>query len=135
MALPKRYRPKPLRDWNRRPAGCNVDLRPESSVDGKGRLWLFSGSAALAGLHLDRLHYAFTLGGISGQNQIPQHQNPLAHVTHFGHVTLDAIDDDRSRHSIKVLHIALAVRMRVIPIQSRRLLRWHLDRVMQRLPR
>ena len=50
-----------------------------------------------------------------------------------GDVTLDPLDDDNSRHSVEVLDITLAVRMRVIPIQTRRLLWRHLHGVTQRL--
>src|SRR5438132_9045351 len=77
-------------------AGRDVDLRPQSSVDGESGLWLFGCGAALRGLHRDRLHHGSSLSGIVRQNKISQHQDPLTHVPYFWRVTLDPFNHDSS---------------------------------------
>jgi hypothetical protein len=58
----------------------NTDLRPERCIHSERSFRFLRCGAALRGLHRDGVHHAFFFSGISGQNKIAQHQDPLAHV-------------------------------------------------------
>ena len=63
-----------------------------------------------------------------------EHQHALAQADDLGHVPLDAVDHDGARHAVERLPVALAVRMRVIPVEARRMIARDAHRILQRLP-
>ena len=61
-------------------------------------------------------------------------EHALAHLPQFRIVPVDPIDDDRAGHAIESLARALAMRMGVVPVQSRGGIRRYLNVVVERVP-
>src|SRR5258708_16265810 len=68
------------------------------------------------------------LDGASAQNN-----HSLRESRQLWNITLNSFDDDCAGHAIQNLTLTLAVRMSVVPVQSRRLIARNADRIVQRL--
>lgn len=62
---------------------------------------------------------------------VAKHEDPLPHMLELGDVSLDTFNYDRPRHAIKILLVAFAMRVWVIPIEARRSIRRDVDNVLQ----
>ena len=62
-------------------------------------------------------------------------ENLLGQIANLGHVAIHSFDDDRSRHPVQDLPLALAVWMGVVPEESGSLIVRNLHRIVQTLAR
>jgi hypothetical protein len=53
---------------------------------------------------------------------VAQNENALLHRADLRNIAVDTIDYDGAGHAVERLLVALAVRMRVIPVEARRLI-------------
>ena len=69
--------------------------------------------------------------GGTRQPLIAQHEQPLRQTGDERVHVLDALDDQRAGRATQHLAVAEAMRVRVIPVESRGLVGWHLHRVVE----
>src|SRR5207245_1365605 len=62
-------------------------------------------------------------------------EHTLTESPYFGDVTFHSFDDDGSGHSVQYLPVTLAMGMRVVPEETRRMIARNLNRVVQKLAR
>src|SRR5258706_6962933 len=61
---------------------------------------------------------------------IAQYKNAFLHGAHLRNIAFDAVDDDSTRHTVESLPIALAMRMRVVPVETGSLIKRDINTVL-----
>src|SRR5258708_3352639 len=113
-------------------AGSNANSGANCAIHGKDLLdFLSFSSTALrrdSNLASELGCIRVMLDGASAQNN-----HSLRESRQLWNITLNSFDDDYAGHAIQNLTLTLAVRMSVVPVQSRRLIGRNADRIVQRL--
>src|SRR3981081_537182 len=61
---------------------------------------------------------------------IAQYKNAFLHGAHLRNIAVDAVDDNSPRHTVESLPVALAMRMRVVPVEAGRLIKRDINAVL-----
>jgi hypothetical protein len=59
----------------------------------------------------------------------------LAKMAYFGDIAFHPLDNDRSRHAVQHLTVALAMRVGVVPEETRKMIRWNMKFIVQDITR
>src|SRR5689334_18160363 len=98
-------------------AGCDIDGRAKSAI---GREYAFGGLRVSAASHgrFDFLQRCLS-AGILPDRWSAEDDYPFRQAADHGGITFHSFDDNRTGHAIHRLLLALAMGVRVIPVESR----------------
>ena len=61
---------------------------------------------------------------------VAQYKNALLHGAHRRNIAVDAVDDNSTLHTVESLPVALAMQMRVVPVEAGRLIKRDINAVL-----